>query len=160
MTSAGPAPSAPDPRNDVRKGHDAMNHDRVDALVGVFFVVTLVASLGMLLDIWQAVYYAVPALVAVFMLIGSLNARNEWSAHHLRPVLGFSVVLLALFLAAGLTLESSATWGGLPVSSAIFLYVMWPVTVVGAPLVYAYVYTGWLGREVDAGDGATEGAAS
>jgi len=135
-----------------------MNQNRVDALVGAFFGVTLVATLGMLLDIWQAVYYAVPALVAVFMLIGSLNARNEWSARHLRPVLAFSVVLLGLFLAAGLSLESSTSWAGLPVSSAIFLYVMWPLTVVGTPLVYAYVYTGWLSREVD--EGAVEGRAS
>lgn len=133
-----------------------MNHDRVDALVGVFFAVTLVAALGMLFDIWQAVYYAVPALVAVFMLIGSLNARNEWSTQHLRPVLGFAAVLFLLFVAAGLTLESSASWGGLPISSAIFLYLVWPVTVVVAPLIYAYVYTGWLGREVDTGAAVTE----
>lgn len=142
------SPTDPRPRATAQKG-DAMSHQRVDALVGSFFVVTLIATVGMLFDVWQAVYYAVPALVALFMLIGSLNARNEWSPRHLRPVLGFSVVVLALFVAAGVSLESSATWGGLPVSTAIFVYALWPATVLGAPLVYAYVYTGWLSREVD-----------
>lgn len=127
-----------------------MNHDRVDKLVGVFFAVTLVAALGMAFDVWQFVYYAVPLLVAIFMLIGSLNSRNEWSPQHLRPVLGFSAIVLGLFLAAGLGLNSTASWGGLPISTALFLYLIWPLTVVGAPLLYAYVYTGWLGREVDA----------
>jgi hypothetical protein len=137
------------------KGDNAMNQDRVDALVGIFFAVTLLSAVGMLLDIWQAVYYSVPLLVAVFMLIGSLNARNEWSAQHLRPVIAYAVLLMALFLGAGLTLESSGTWGGVPISTAIFLYVLWPVTAIGTPLVYAYVYTHWLSREIDT-DGAVE----
>lgn len=125
-----------------------MNHEKVDALVGAFFAATLIAAVGMVFDIWQAVYYSIPVFVALFMLIGSLNARNEWSRRHLLPVVAFSAVLGALFVAAGVLVNSSAMLGGLPASTGIFLYVVWPLTVVGAPLVYAYVYTGWLGPEV------------
>lgn len=35
------------------------------------------AALGMVFDIWQTVYYSISEFVLLFMLIGSLNRRDE-----------------------------------------------------------------------------------
>lgn len=124
-----------------------MKLDRIDALVAVFTVATFIAAVGMIFDVWQGVYYSIPVFSLLFMLIGSLNARDAWSPRALVPVVVFGVVFAGLFVAAGLLVGSQATWAGLPVSTAIFTYVVWPVSVIGAPLVYAAVYQGWLSRD-------------
>ena len=125
-----------------------MKLDKIDVLVAAFTVATAVAALGMLFDIWQTVYYSIPVFVLLFMLIGSLNRRDEWSARTLGPVIAFGVLLAALFVAAGVLLDSSGSFGGLPVSTAIFLYGIWPLSAIGGPLVYAFVYGSWLSEDV------------
>lgn len=124
-----------------------MKLDRIDALVAVFTVATFVAAVGMIFDVWQGVYYSIPVFSFLFMLIGSLNARDEWSPQALVPVVAFGVVLAGLFVVAGVLIESDTTWGGLPAATAVFTYLVWPVSVVGAPLAYAAVYQGWLSRD-------------
>jgi len=126
-----------------------MKLDRTDALVAVLTVATLFATVGMLFDIWQAVYYAVPACALLFMLLGSLNARNEWSPRALVPVLVFWVVLAALLVVAAVSLGSGRHLGGLPLSTGVFLYLVWPVSAIGAPLAYALVYSRWLARDLE-----------
>lgn len=118
--------------------------DRTDALIGGVSAASLLAAIGMLFDIWQAVYYAIPALVLLLMLLGSLNARGEWSPRALVPVLGFWVVLSVLFVTAAVLIGSSSKLWGLPASTGVFLYLIWPLSTVGAPLVYAVVYRRWL----------------
>lgn len=125
-----------------------MKLDRTDTLVAAITAATLLATIGMLADIWQIVYYALPVFVLLFMLMGSLNARDEWSSRALAPVLGFSAVLAVLFIAAGVLLESTTMFGGMPIASGLFLYVIWPLTVVGAPLTYAVVYSRWLAPDL------------
>ena len=39
--------------------------------------------------------------------------------------------------------------GGLPTTTAVFVYIIWPWTAVGAPLVYAAVHKSWLMRDMD-----------
>lgn len=121
-----------------------MKLDRTDALVGGVSAASLLAATGMLFDIWQAVYYAIPVLVLLFMLLGSLNARAAWSRGALVPVFAFWVVLTGLFVTGAALMGSSARLGGLPASTGVFLYVIWPVSTIGAPLVYARVYSRWL----------------
>lgn len=125
-----------------------MKLDRTDTLVAAIAAATLLATIGMLADIWQIVYYALPVFVLLFMLMGSLNARDEWSPRALAPVIGFSAVLAVLFIAAGVLLESTTRLGGMPIASGLFLYVIWPLTVVGAPLTYAVVYSRWLAPDL------------
>lgn len=125
-----------------------MKLDRTDALVAAVSLATLLAAVGMLFDVWQAVYYSIPAFVLLFMLLGSLNARDAWSPRAIVPVLCFWAVLAGLFVAAAVLIESSGELGGLPVSTAIFLYLIWPISVLGAPLTYALVYTRWLAPDL------------
>jgi sodium/proline symporter len=132
-----------------------MKLDRTDLLVAAVTAATLLAAIGMLFDVWQAVYYSIPAFVLLFMLLGSLNARDEWSPGALVPVVGLWLVLAGLFVAAGALLGSSGELGGLPVSTGIFLYLIWPISTIGASLVYAVVYTRWLAHDLPAaGEGA------
>lgn len=125
-----------------------MSLDRTDAVVAAVSVATLAAAIGMLFDVWQAVYYAIPAFALLFMLLGSLNSRNEWSPQALVPVLVFWVPLAALFVAAAALIDNSVELWGLPVSTGIFVYLIWPLSTVGAPLAYAAVYRRWLARDV------------
>lgn len=125
-----------------------MKLDRTDIVVAAVSVATLVAAIGMLFDVWQAVYYAIPVLALLFMLLGSLNARDEWSPRALVPVLAFWLPLTALFVAAAVLIENSGELWGLPVSTGIFVYLIWPLSTVGAPLTYAVVYSRWLARDM------------
>lgn len=126
-----------------------MKLDRTDTLVAALTVATLAATIGMAFDVWQAVYYSIPAFALVAMLMGSLDSRDEWSPAMLAPVVGFWLVLTALFVAGAVLLRSTGELGGLHVSSGIFLYLVWPVTSIGAPLVYALVHQRWLQPDLE-----------
>ncbi|UMG91734.1 hypothetical protein [Nocardioides sp. TF02-7] len=129
-----------------------MKLDRTDVLVAAVTVATLFAAVGMAFDVWQAVYYSIPAFVLLFMLLGSMSSREEWSSAVLVPVVGFWAVLTALFVAGAVLMDSSRELGGLHVSSGIFLYLIWPLGTIGAPLVYALVHHRWLAPDLAAAD--------
>lgn len=126
-----------------------MTLDRVDRLVLVCFVTTVVAIVGMFFDVWQLVYYSIPVLTVLFMLMGALNKRDEWSPAVVVRMATFGGVILALFVIANVTLHSDALIGGLPAATAVFLFGIWPVATVGAPLLFAWVYHKWLRHDID-----------
>ena len=126
-----------------------MSLDRTDTLVAVCFAVTAVATVGMLLDIWHLVYYAIPALITLLMLIGSLNLRNEWSTSAVVWILSFGGALTLLFAASNATLHGSGSLGGLPVSSALLFYGVWPLSTVAGPLLFALVYQKWIRHDLE-----------
>lgn len=125
-----------------------MTLDRVDKLVGVCCVATGLAVLGMLADWWPLVYYPVPVLATVFLLMGSLNRRGEWSRPALLQVSAFGAVLLGLFVVSHLALDSGTSLGGLPTATAVFVYLIWPFTTVVAPLLYVFVFHTWLRHDL------------
>ncbi|MDT0300901.1 sodium:solute symporter family protein [Streptomonospora wellingtoniae] len=127
--------------------------DRVDSLVAATFATIAAATAGMLFDLWFLVYYAVPVLAAVFMLMGSLNRRDLWSRPMVGQVAAFGAALVVLFAVAHVTLDGTGTLGGLPTSTAIFLYVVWPVTAVVAPLLYTTLYRTWLRHDLEESPG-------
>ncbi|GAB4084493.1 hypothetical protein GCM10028784_11230 [Myceligenerans cantabricum] len=126
-----------------------MSIDRTDKLVAVVLVAVAAATAGMLWDQWQVVYYSIPVMVTVFMLLGSLNRHDRWHVASVAAVLAFGGILAVLFVVAQVTLRGSGTLGGLPTSSAVVLYAIWPLTTVGAPLLYALVYQVWLRHDVE-----------
>lgn len=130
----------------------ARGFDRVDALV-LFVTLTAVSTaIGSIFDIWQAVYYTIPVLTLVFMLMGALNSTNAWHRLNLALIGVFSAVLIGLFIVAETVIDGSAMMGGLPASTGIFVYIIWPWTAVGGPLVYAAVHRSWLLRDVEEHD--------
>ncbi|MBB3663006.1 MULTISPECIES: hypothetical protein [Prauserella salsuginis group] len=126
-----------------------MSIDRTDALVAAIFVVVTGVTVGVVFDVWHLVYYAIPSLVTVFMLMGSLNRRDEWKPGATARIVSFGAVLTMLFVVSNATLHSSGVIGGLPASTAVFVYVIWPLTSVVGPLLFAWVYHTWLRHDVD-----------
>ncbi|WP_460745878.1 hypothetical protein [Nocardiopsis oceani] len=126
-----------------------MKLDRTDTLVAVCFAITATATVGMFFDVWHLVYYAIPALITLLMLIGSLNMRHEWSATVVVSLLSFGAVLTLLFAAAHATLHGSGYWGGLPTSSALVFYAIWPFTTVVGPLLFTLVYQKWIRHDFE-----------
>ncbi|WP_199433671.1 hypothetical protein [Qaidamihabitans albus] len=126
-----------------------MGVDRVDRLVLFCFTTTTVAIVGMAFDYWQLVYYSIPVLTALFMLMAALNRREEWSRPVVVGVAVFGGVMLTLFVAGNVALHTDGRIGGLPVATAVFLYAIWPVTTVAAPLLFAWAYHKWLRHDVE-----------
>lgn len=122
--------------------------NRVDKLVAVCFATIAMATCGIVLDWWLLVYYSIPALMTVLMLIGSLNRHDLWTRPALIQVGGLGVVTGALFLAAQVMLDSGTFFKGLPASTAILLFALWPLTAVASPLIFASVYENWLSRDL------------
>ncbi|WP_432479494.1 hypothetical protein [Nocardioides sp. GXQ0305] len=123
--------------------------DRMDKLVAVVAGASAVAVVGMFFDRWTLVYYAVPVLTTVLLLMGALDRRDQWSRQGLVGVSAFGALLVVLFVASHLTLDREGSFGGLPTATAIFVYLIWPVTSVVAPLLYAVVYQTWLRRDLE-----------
>ncbi|MFD0774673.1 sodium:solute symporter [Streptomonospora algeriensis] len=130
-------------------GDRPMGAGRVDSLVAATFATIAAATAGMLFDRWFLVYYAVPVLATVFMLMGSLNRRDLWSRAMVARVAVFGAALAVLFAASHAALGGEGTLGGLPTSTAIFFYVIWPVTAVVAPLLYTTLYRTWLRHDLE-----------
>lgn len=126
-----------------------MRVDRVDRLVLLCFAAMAVAVVGMVFDYWQLVYYAIPVLTALFMFMAALNRRDAWSTPVLVGVAAFGGVLLALFVAGNVVLRTDGWIGGLPAATAVFVYAVWPITTVAAPLLFAWVYHTWLRHDVE-----------
>lgn len=121
-----------------------MKLDHTDTLVATCFVVITAATVGIFLNYWQIVYYSIPVVVTLFMLMGSLNKRDEYYPSAVAGIVSFGLVLLLLFGAANATLYGGGIVGGLPTSTAIFVYAVWPIATVVGPLVFAWVYHAWL----------------
>jgi sodium/proline symporter len=127
---------------------------RSDVLVLLVSLAALATAVGSIFDIWQAVYYTVPVLTVVLMLMGALNSSDEWHAPNVVLIGVFSGVLIGLFVVAEIAIDSSAMMGGLPVATGIFVYIIWPWTAVGGPLVYAAIHRSWLLRDIETQDAA------
>lgn len=125
-----------------------MKLDRTDFLVLVIGIASLGTALGSLFNVWHAVYYAVPLLTVAFMLMGALSLSGTWNRANVTLIGVFCAVLAALFVAAQVTLNSGGMLGGLPTATAIFVYMIWPLTAIGAPLVYATVHRAWLMKDL------------
>lgn len=126
-----------------------MRMDRADALVAFCFALTAVATIGISFDLWQLVYYPIPLLVTLFMMMGALDEKDTWSRAAITWILVFGLVLTLLFAAADAMLRGEVLIGGLPASTAIFLYALWPFSTVAGPLLYALVYRIWIRHGLD-----------
>lgn len=131
------------------KSAGAKGVDRTDVLVLIVTLACLATAVGSIFDTWQALYYAIPILAYVMMLFGALNSTDKWNRANVVLISAFAAVLLGLFVLAHAFFGGSAMLGGLPTTTAVFVYIIWPWTAVGAPLVYAAVHKSWLMRDMD-----------
>jgi hypothetical protein len=124
-----------------------MKFDKIDALMGAVGVLFLALLIGMATDQWLLTLAPIPVLAAVLMIVGSLDRSNK-VGNALLPVTAFSLVLLAGFMWAALSVGSSGTLGGMEMPLGVVYYFIWPFTTLFTGLLYALVYERWLKKDL------------
>ncbi|EFV90341.1 hypothetical protein ACIQCV_11700 [Dietzia maris] len=123
-----------------RAGAPVPEYKRAGTLIHVFAGIAAFALIGMLADIWQMVFLAVPLFAVAMMLMGSLRANGTWDRASSIGIVAYCAVLAALVVWSILTASGDATFWGLPMSMGVIVYLIWPYTAVGAGLLYAFVF--------------------
>ena len=123
-----------------RAGAPVPEYKRAGTLIHVFAGVSAFALIGMLADIWQMVFLAVPLFAVAMMLMGSLRANGTWDRASSTAIVGYCAVLAVLVVWSILTASGDATLWGLPISMGVIVYFIWPYTAVAAGLLYAFVF--------------------
>ncbi|MBS7548290.1 hypothetical protein [Dietzia massiliensis] len=123
-----------------RAGAPVPEYKRAGTLIHVFAGIAAFALIGMLADIWQMVFLAVPLFALAMMLMGSLRANGTWDRASSIGIVAYCAVLAALVVWSILTASGDATFWGLPMSMGVIVYLIWPYTAVGAGLLYAFVF--------------------
>lgn len=123
-----------------RAGAPVPEYKRAGTLIHVFVGIAAFALIGMLADIWQMVFLAVPLFALAMMLMGSLRANGTWDRASSLAIGGYCAVLAVLVVWSILTASGDATLWGLPMSMGVIVYFVWPYTAIGAGLLYAFVF--------------------
>ncbi|OAH43513.1 hypothetical protein AYJ66_04455 [Dietzia cinnamea] len=123
-----------------RAGAPVPEYKRAGTLIHVFAGIAAFALIGMLADIWQMVFLAVPLFALAMMLMGSLRANGTWDRASSIGIVAYCAVLAVLVVWSIVTASGDATFWGLPMSMGVIVYLIWPYTAVGAGLLYAFVF--------------------
>ncbi|HHU09042.1 MAG TPA: hypothetical protein GXZ60_03355 [Intrasporangiaceae bacterium] len=126
----------------------AGQHRRADLLIHAFAAVAAVATIGLLVDVWQIVFLAIPAFALVMMLKGSLRQDGTWDRSSTTAVVAYCAGLSALVIWSIMTYGGDGTFWGLPTSMGVIVYLIWPYTAVVAGALYAFVFDRTLKDEV------------
>jgi len=119
---------------------------RIDGLVAAIAIASAIVLVGMVVDLPALIFCMAPVLVGLFMYLSS--HKNGATSKKVTTVITiYTLVLLVLFaLMYGLQ-DGSGTFGGLPISMGILIYVAWPFSAISAGLLYAWVYRTWLSHD-------------
>lgn len=122
-----------------------LNHSADRLVLAVTGIATLML-LGMVFNLWWLIFYPIPALILVFMLLGGTNRAGSYRGVR-TGIAAYCAVLLLLFVPMGALQNADMQMFGLQFSMGLMLYVVWPFTVLTSGLLYAWVYSSWLGRD-------------
>ena len=123
-----------------RAGAPVPEYKRAGTLIHVFAGIAAFALIGMLADVWQMVFLAVPLFALAMMLMGSLRANGTWDRASSIGIVAYCAVLAVLVVWSILTASGDATLWGLPMSMGVIVYFIWPYTAIAAGLLYAFVF--------------------
>lgn len=123
-----------------RAGAPIPEYKRAGTLIHVFAGIAAFALIGMLADIWQMVFLAIPLFALAMMLMGSLRANGTWDRASSLAIGAYCAGLAVLVVWSILTASGDAVFWGLPMSMGVIVYLIWPYTAVGAGLLYAFVF--------------------
>ena len=123
-----------------RAGAPVPEYKRAGTLIHVFAGIAAFALIGMLADVWQMVFLAVPLFAVAMMLMCSLRANGTWDRASSIGIVAYCAVLAVLVVWSILTASGDATLWGLPMSMGVIVYFIWPYTAIGAGLLYAFVF--------------------
>lgn len=129
---------------------------RMNQAIAVIAICMLSMLVGMLFDVPGLIFYPVPALFLIFLLMGGVNLEGRLGKV-LPGLIAYAVIFGGLFIAMGILQNDTTLVFGLPVSTAILVYLIWPFTTLTSGALYAWVYQTWLSKSHlddtnDAGD--------
>lgn len=123
-----------------RAGVPMPEHKRAGTLIHVFVGVAAFALIGMIFDVWQMVFLAVPLFAVTTMLLGSLRANGTWDKPSSIAIVAYCAGLAVLVLWSVLSEAGDSTLWGLSMAMGVIVYFVWPYTAIGAGLLYAFVF--------------------
>ena len=132
--------------SDIQQADPRLIHRSADQLVIAVSAIAALMLAGMLFDLWWLIFYPIPALILVFMLLGGTNRSGSFRGVR-SGITAYCAVLLALFVPMGALQGADLQMFGLQFSMGLMLYVVWPFTVLTSGLLYAWVYSSWLRRD-------------
>lgn len=118
---------------------------RMDQSIAGIAVCMLLMLTGMLFDIPGLIFYPAPVLFMIFLLMGGLNLEGEIKKV-LPGLVAYALIFGGMFVVMGLLRDDPSIVFGLPISSAILIYLIWPFTVLTSGALYAWVYQTWLSK--------------
>ncbi|GEM_PF-570084 len=104
-------------------------------------LVAAITAAAMFLNNWQIVFFSLPTFVYLLFMIGSSRLDNSKDPVATVAVTSYSAVLFVLFIAATFTMTSASKLWGIQVGMGIIVYFIWPYTVFGGSLLYAFVFS-------------------
>ena len=123
----------------------ALSDRRMNIAIGVIAACMLLMGIGMVFDVPGLIFYPVPIVFALFLLLGGINLEGKLEKV-VPGLVAYSVIFGALFIWMVVARESTTIVWGLPISSAILVYIIWPFTVLTSGALYAWVYQTWLSK--------------
>lgn len=124
-----------------------MKIDKVEIIVPIIAIMCGLMLAGLVTNIWPLVFAPIPIMAMALIFLGSLNSEGNWGPT--LPVLSvYGVILVAIFVWIGVSMNSSALFGGMQMAMGVIYYVLWPFITVTAGFLYAWVYSRWLSRDV------------
>ena len=127
---------------------------QIDRIVLGLSVVLSVSLVGIYLEVASLVFFPMPFVLCLLLLLPCVRNDGRHTGASVVVAL-FAAVMLALYTVIWIAETSGSEIAGKPAGGALFVYVLWPYTVVVGGLVYAYCYRHWL-RRSDLGPEAAE----
>lgn len=119
------------------------NQQRIDRFILAFTVLLIVCMVGLISNNLTLIIVPLPVMLAVLMLLGSLDINGRWpSQGSLMLIIAFNVLSVALWVIALVSVGSAGTTlAGIPLEVGILVVVAWPVyTAMSGPLYAIFAY--------------------
>lgn len=129
---------------------------RMNQAITVIAISMALMLVGMLFDIPGLIFYPVPVLFLIFLLMGGVNLEGQLKKV-LPGLVTYAVIFGGLFIAMVVLQDDTSLVLGLPISTAILVYLIWPFTTLTSGALYAWVYQTWLSKSNLDGPGNVDG---
>jgi hypothetical protein len=117
-----------------------VNNKRADMLVLSFAALLFLGLIGMLFDLVAVMFLIAPAMTAALLYL-SVSDLSESTGYKksLTIIHVFNIVSLVGWVIAWLGLNTNTIFWGLPLSSGVIIYFLWPYYAIVGSLIYAYI---------------------
>jgi|SRR5699024_102749 len=111
---------------------------QVDKIVISISIVFLISLIGMIINVWELVYYPIPIITILLMILSYVDRLKESIV--VRTLTIFSLVTLVAFILAGFGItDTNQSFWGLSLGAGILVYIIWPLSAMSG-IVYAIMH--------------------